>query len=127
MIIAVIFTIYELSSQLGINITDSFNELAANDMGQWFYWDGGWQNPNSFKQFIAGAFIAIVMTGMDQDMMQKNLACKNIREAQKNMMSFSVVLFFVNIIFLVMGGLPSMPFKTKYLSSERMNSFQPLL
>ncbi|MGB0167111.1 MAG: sodium:solute symporter, partial [Luteibaculum sp.] len=69
-----------------------------------FVWD--WQAPtNFFKQFIAGAFIAIVMTGLDQDMMQKNLSCKNIGDAQKNMVTFSIILVFVNLIFLGFGVL----------------------
>ena len=55
------------------------------------------------KSFLAGMFITITMTGLDQDMMQKNLTCKNLKEAQKNMISFSIVLVFVNILFLVLG------------------------
>jgi len=62
-------------------------------------------NQNFFKQFFAGAFIAIVMTGMDQDLMQKNLTCKNIGEAQKNMFWFTVVLVIVNFLFLSLGAL----------------------
>ncbi|MAO32170.1 MAG: sodium:solute symporter [Crocinitomicaceae bacterium] len=57
------------------------------------------------KQFLGGAFIAICMTGLDQDMMQKNLSCKNLKDAQKNMISFSVVLVLVNFLFLMLGAL----------------------
>ncbi|MDX5437414.1 MAG: sodium:solute symporter, partial [Pontibacter sp.] len=57
------------------------------------------------KQFFAGAFITIVMTGLDQDMMQKNLSCRNIGEAQKNMFWFSVILVLVNVMFLSLGAL----------------------
>ena len=57
------------------------------------------------KFFLAGAFIAIVMTGLDQDMMQKNLSCPNIKDAQKNMFWFSIVLVFVNLLFLGLGAL----------------------
>jgi Na+/proline symporter len=71
-----------------------------------FFWENGWSNPNHFlKQFLGGIFITIVMTGLDQDMMQKNLSCKNLKEAQKNMFSFSLVLIFVNFIFLCLGAL----------------------
>ena len=56
------------------------------------------------KQILSGAFIAIVMTGLDQEMMQKNLSCRNIRDAQKNMFSFSIVLVFVNLMFLFLGA-----------------------
>ncbi|HMR43529.1 MAG TPA: sodium:solute symporter, partial [Saprospiraceae bacterium] len=58
-----------------------------------------------FKQVISGALIAIVMTGLDQDMMQKNLSCRNLREAQKNMATFSFILIFANLLFLSLGAL----------------------
>ncbi|MFQ5334758.1 MAG: sodium:solute symporter, partial [Flavobacteriales bacterium] len=57
------------------------------------------------KQFISGAFMAIVMTGLDQDMMQKNLSCRSLRDAQKNMISFSLVLLIVNVFFLALGAM----------------------
>lgn len=56
------------------------------------------------KQFFGGMFLAIAMTGLDQDLMQKNLTCKSIKEAQKNMYSFTAVLVFVNFLFLILGG-----------------------
>src|SRR5690606_29826624 len=58
-----------------------------------------------FKQFFAGMFITITMTGLDQDMMQKNLSCRNLRDAQKNMVSFTIVLVFVNLLFMTLGAL----------------------
>lgn len=65
-----------------------------------------WKEKNFFiKHIISGAFMAIVMTGMDQDMMQKNLTCKNVGEAKKNMFWFSIVLVFVNLLFLTLGAL----------------------
>ncbi len=60
---------------------------------------------NFFRSFISGMFVAIAMTGLDQDMMQKNLSCKNLKEAQKNMVWFSILLVFVNIVFLYLGSL----------------------
>jgi Na+/proline symporter len=75
-------------------------------MSETFFFDGGWGDAkNFFKLFISGAFIAIVMTGLDQDLMQKNLTCKNIKEAQKNMFWFTITLVFVNIMFLGLGAL----------------------
>ena len=65
-----------------------------------------WHHERFFlKQFFSGMFITIVMTGLDQEMMQKNLSCKNIREAQKNMFTFSGILVFVNLLFLFLGAL----------------------
>ena len=57
------------------------------------------------KQFFGGAFLAIAMTGLDQDLMQKNLTCKNIGEAQKNIFWFTIILVFVNLLFLTLGAL----------------------
>jgi Na+/proline symporter len=65
-----------------------------------------WHHERFFiKQFFSGMFITIVMTGLDQEMMQKNLSCKNIREAQKNMFTFSAILVFVNFLFLFLGAI----------------------
>jgi Na+/proline symporter len=80
--------------------------LAESPHTQWFFLD----EPGSTKNFvlkdiIGGFFICIGMTGMDQDMMQKNLSCRNLKDAQKNMLSFAAVLFFVNLAFLVLGAL----------------------
>ena len=58
-----------------------------------------------WKQFLSGVFVAIVMTGLDQDMMQKNLTCKNLREAQKDMCTYGVCFIPVNFLFLVLGVL----------------------
>ncbi|MDW8394594.1 MAG: hypothetical protein RMK52_10180, partial [Chitinophagales bacterium] len=57
------------------------------------------------KQFLGGMFITIAMTGLDQDLMQKNLACHTVRDAQKNMFSFTILMVFVNLVFLLLGGL----------------------
>src|SRR5438128_11624407 len=73
-------------------------------MSQVFYWDAN-DPKNFFKEFISGTFIAIVMTGLDQDLMQKNLTCKNIGEAQKNMFWFTATLVVVNFMFLSLGVL----------------------
>ena len=70
-----------------------------------FVWDD-WMSKQSFwKQFLSGVFVAIVMTGLDQDMMQKNLTCKNLREAQKDMCTYGVCFIPVNFLFLVLGVL----------------------
>jgi Na+/proline symporter len=80
------------------------NTVADSKYSKIFFWD---INDNKFfgKQFLAGIFLAIVMTGLDQDLMQKNLSCKNIKDAQKNMLWFTVSFFFVNLLFLTLGAL----------------------
>lgn len=57
------------------------------------------------KQFVSGLFVTVTMTGLDQDMMQKNLSCRNLKDAQKNMFSFSAILLVMNIFFLVLGAI----------------------
>jgi SSS family transporter len=70
------------------------------------FFTGDWQDRNHFiKSFLGGMFITICMTGLDQDMMQKNLSCRNIREAKMNMVSFSIILVVVNFVFLLLGAL----------------------
>jgi len=109
MLIAVVMTVVELTNAMDISIGGTWNAISSEGMGQVFFFEGGWSDPNNFfKQFFAGMFISIVMTGLDQDMMQKNLTCRNIKDAQKNMFSFSIVLVFANFIFLMLGALLAM-------------------
>lgn len=106
LITAVIMTIYLITKQLNLGIGEMVAKVYADPMSETFFFNGGWGDAkNFFKLFISGAFIAIVMTGLDQDLMQKNLTCKNIKEAQKNMFWFTITLVFVNILFLGLGAL----------------------
>jgi Na+/proline symporter len=105
LITAVILTIILVSRELNLNgVSEIWNAVQESKYSQIFYWDAN-DPKNFFKQFFAGAFIAIVMTGLDQDLMQKNLTCKNIGEAQKNMFWFTIVLVIVNFLFLSLGAL----------------------
>ncbi len=106
MLIAVIMTIWTISSQLGFGFSELVETINESEYSQIFYFEGGWSDPsNFFKKFIAGVFIALTMTGLDQDMMQKNLSCHNIEDAQKNMLWFSIVLVIVKFLFLCLGAL----------------------
>ncbi len=106
LIAAVILTIIYIGKEMGMGVTEMIDTLKHSKYSKIFYFENGWSNPNYFfKQFFSGALIAIVMTGMDQDMMQKNLSCKTIGEAKKNMYSFSIILVFVNLLFLSLGAL----------------------
>ncbi len=104
LISAVVLTIVLISQQLGLSFGGLVNSIQGSEMSQIFFWDAN-DPKNFFKQFIAGIFIAIVMTGLDQDLMQKNLTCRNIGEAQKNMFWFTCTLVFVNFMFLSLGVL----------------------
>lgn len=106
MLLAVVLTILAISDKMGLGMGELVTLVRKSDYSQVFFFENAWTDPNNFfKQFISGALITIVMTGLDQDMMQKNLSCRNLREAQLNMFSFSVVLIGVNVLFLVLGAL----------------------
>ena len=104
MLVAVGVTIYTIGSELQLGLGELITTVKESEYSQMFFW-----NPKAdnyfFKQFFSGAFIAIVMTGLDQDMMQKNNSCKNIGEAQLNMFFFSITLVIVNLIFVSLGAL----------------------
>lgn len=106
LIFAVIFTIFSIQQALGFSFQETLNRIYHSTQFQIFDFSDPWSNPNYFlKQFIAGIFIAIVMTGLDQDMMQKNLSLKNIREAKKNFLTFSIISIPVCFIFMCLGVL----------------------
>lgn len=106
MILAVVLTLVTLSRDMSGESLGFISLIADSGYSQMFFFDGGWGDPNNFfKQFISGALITIVMTGLDQDMMQKNLTCRNLREAQLNMTTFSLILVVVNLIFLSLGAM----------------------
>ncbi len=106
MLAAVILTVIVISNRLEYSFPDLLDSVRSSSYAQIFFFEGGWSDSkNFFKQLLAGASIAIVMTGLDQDMMQKNLSCRNIGDAQKNMFWFSIVLVFANLLFLTLGAL----------------------
>lgn len=97
--------IYYIANDLGISGGNLFSFIAESDYSKIFFFED-WKSGDHFvKQFVSGAFIAIVMTGLDQDMMQKNLTCRNLKDAQKNMFWFTIVLTIVNFVFLSLGVL----------------------
>ncbi|NQW76597.1 MAG: sodium:solute symporter [Cytophagales bacterium] len=104
LLVALFITIYLVGQQMNMGFGDMIQTISDSKYSHMFEWD--WKNPHFFgKDFFAGVFIAIVMTGLDQDLMQKNLTCKSIGEAQKNMFWFYWVLLFINILFLSLGAL----------------------
>ena len=104
LLVALFITIYLVGQQMNMGFGDMIQTISDSKYSHMFEWD--WKNPHFFgKDFLAGVFIAIVMTGLDQDLMQKNLTCKSIGEAQKNMFWFYWVLLFINILFLSLGAL----------------------
>jgi len=106
MLTAVILTIYFIGDEMGLSLSEIPAKIKASNYAQMFFFEDGWSNPNHFfKQFTSGALVALVMTGLDQDMMQKNLTCKSLADAQKNVFLFSFILIFANLLFLSLGVL----------------------
>jgi Na+/proline symporter len=104
LLLGVIFSIVFIAKDLNYGPSDLFHAVSNSPYAQVFDFD--WFNKsNFFKQFLGGAFITIAMTGLDQNMMQKNLSCKSLKDAQKNMESFSLVMVLVNVFFLSLGAL----------------------
>ncbi len=106
MLLAVIATIQAIGNAMEKDLFGLIEMVRNSGYSKVFFFEGGWQDPNNFfKQFLSGALITIVMTGLDQDMMQKNLSCRTLRDAQKNMFSFTLVLVLANLLFLTLGAL----------------------
>lgn len=102
---SVIICVYLISDRLGLSLGEMINTVYASDLSRVFYFDD--VNSTLFfpKQFFGGAFIAIAMTGLDQDLMQKNLTCRNLGDAQKNMFWLTTSIVVVNLLFLTLGAL----------------------
>ena len=105
MILSVVFSIYFILDELNLSLISFFDSDSFKDMNKVWVLESFTERNHFIKSIIGGAFITICMTGLDQDMMQKNLACKDLRSAQKNMIFFSFVLVFVTLLFLVLGTL----------------------
>lgn len=106
MLAAVVLTIYSIIQHLDVSVSEILPTVQKANLGQWFFFENGWSDPNNFfKQFAFGALITIVMTGLDQDMMQKNLTCRSLPDAQKNMYVFSGMLVVANLLFVTLGAL----------------------
>jgi solute:Na+ symporter, SSS family len=103
MLTAVVVTIFIVGKELGMGFGEMVGEAGRRGYTSMFVTD--LNDPRFFvKQFLAGMFITIVMTGLDQDMMQKNLSCRNLGDAQKNVLTFGGILIPVNLLFLMLGA-----------------------
>ncbi|WP_207432640.1 sodium:solute symporter [Sabulibacter ruber] len=104
MLLCLGISIWVVSEEMSLSLPALTNTITHSKYAQVWVWDA--KAPNFIvKQLLAGAFITIAMTGLDQDMMQKNLSCRNLPEAQKNMFWFTVILILVNLLFLCLGAL----------------------
>ena len=105
MFAALILIIYNVMGQLGMSATDAVKAIAADEHSRMFVMDDWISTQNFWKQLLSGAFVVIVMTGLDQDMMQKNLTCRTLREAQKDMCTYGFAFVPANLLFMALGVL----------------------
>ena len=100
---ALILIILSVIDQMHLSVSEAITTIANSEMSRIFVFDD-WMSPHNFwKQFLSGVFVAIVMTGLDQDMMQKNLTCKTLRDAQKDMCTYGMAFVPANLLFLALG------------------------
>jgi Na+/proline symporter len=105
LIAALVLIICGLMSNMGLNVSETAQVIRDNGHARIFVFDDWHSTQNFFKLFFSGIFITIVMNGLDQDMMQKNLSCKNLKDAQKNMVSYGLAFTPITMLFLILGAL----------------------
>lgn len=126
MLLAVVLSIVFISRELGLTFGTLMSKVFQSDYARIL--DTDWNSKRFFiKQFLSGAFIAITMTGLDQEMMQKNLSCKSLKEAKLNMFTFSSVLVFVNLMFLILGAILVFYASTKGITVANTDDLFPTI
>lgn len=105
LVVSVVLCIYYIASDLKLGFGSMIATISENDFSRMFFFDDVNDKRYFFKQFLAGVFTMIAMTGLDQDMMQRNLSCKNFKDSQKNMITSGISQFFVILLFLMLGVL----------------------
>ncbi len=105
MFVALLLIIFEVVGMLGLTPAEAIKAIWNNPLSRVFVFDDWMSQQNFWKQFLSGIFVVIVMTGLDQDMMQKNLTCKTLRESQKDVCSYGVAFVPANLLFLSLGVL----------------------
>lgn len=105
MLVSVGLSIYFILDELNWSFTEFLGSTELEQYSKVWFADDFFAKNHLLKSFLGGMFVTICMTGLDQDMMQKNLTCRNLKEAQKNMVSFSVVLVLVTFVFMLLGAL----------------------
>jgi Na+/proline symporter len=126
MLLAVVLSVIYISKDLGSPVFKLARTVLDSSVSKMFITD--WHNERFFvKQFLSGMFITISMTGLDQEMMQKNLSCRNIREAQKNMFTFSGITVLVNFLFLLLGAFLLIYARSKNISVAMTDDLFPTI
>jgi Na+/proline symporter len=128
MLSAVGITIYYIGDAMDLGLKGMAQTIIDSELSRVFVWDDWGSSRHFVKQFFSGAFITIVMTGLDQDMMQKNLSCKNLKDAQKNMYWYGIAFLPVNILFMSLGVLLfTFIAQNGIIAPERADDLYPML
>lgn len=110
---ALLLIIYKVSADLGLTMGEAVTAVRSSELSRVFVWDDWLSTQFFWKQFLSGVFIVVVMTGLDQDMMQKNLTCRSLRDAQKDMCSYGIAFLPTNLLFLMLGVLLAQLFESQ--------------
>lgn len=134
MVISLLLLLYEALSLLDMDWREGIRFVVDSDMSRIFFFDDWTSRSYFWKHFVSGAFVVVVMTGLDQDMIQKNLSCRSLREARRNMLSYGVLFIPVNLLFLTLGllvvshyGAASLPAKGDDLLPYFVSEAGPLV
>lgn len=111
--VALLLILYKVMGQMDLSVAEAVSAVLGDERSRVFVFDD-WASPwNFWKQLLSGLFIVVVMTGLDQDMMQKNLTCKSLRDAQKDMCTYGLAFLPVNLLFLALGVLLAQYFESQ--------------
>ena len=117
---ALLIIIYKVVNDLGMTVGEAAAVVGSHELSHIFVFDDWVSKQNFWKQFVSGAFIVVVMTGLDQDMMQKNLTCKDLRSAQKDMCTYGIAFVPANFLFLSLGVLLTMWYQQQGMALPAM-------
>lgn len=127
LVVSVVLCIAYIASDLDLSFGGMLSTIYDSEMSRTFFFDDVDSKQYFFKQFLAGAFTMIAMTGLDQDMMQRNLSCRNFKDSQKNMITSAVSQFFIILLFLMLGVLLYTYADSHGISVERSDELFPVI
>ncbi|MBQ0029159.1 MAG: sodium:solute symporter [Bacteroidales bacterium] len=123
LVLCVSLIFFAAVSSLDVSFSQACHLISSNDWSRMFVMDDFYSRQNFFKQFLSGMFIVVVMTGLDQDVMQKNLTCKNYHEAKKNMLTYGCLFVPVNLLLLALGCVLLLLAESKGLSLPERSDY----
>lgn len=127
LIVSVVLCIGYMASGLGLTLDGAAEAVMSSELSRIFFFDDPNNRQYFFKQFLAGVFTTIAMNGLDQDMMQRNLSCRNSRESQKNLLTSALLQFFVILLFLMLGVLLYLFAESCGIRVEKSDELFPLI